>query len=178
MVFTMPPALQQTMVWHRAPEQRLSSETAARSAMATSPAWPICLASGGGHVLQISARHSTIDRIVDRCNTGRLCPGAAEPTSRAPDDPPARSRTAEAVRLVFRSNTGMNQAHDTDARLTELEIKASYAEDLLDQLNQTIFRQQQQIDRLLHEVAELRRQQPEGGQVVQRNLRDELPPHY
>lgn len=72
----------------------------------------------------------------------------------------------------------MNQAHNTDARLTELEIKASYAEDLLDQLNQTIFRQQQQIDRLLREVAELRRQQPEGGQVVQRNLRDELPPHY
>ncbi len=73
---------------------------------------------------------------------------------------------------------GMNQAHDTDARLTELEIKASYAEDLLDQLNQTIFRQQQQIDALLREVAELRRQQPEGGQPVQRNLRDELPPHY
>lgn len=72
----------------------------------------------------------------------------------------------------------MNQATHTDARLTELEIKASYAEDLLDQLNQTIFRQQQQIDRLLQEVAELRRQQPEGGQVVQRNLRDELPPHY
>ncbi|MBI3531439.1 MAG: SlyX family protein [Burkholderiales bacterium] len=72
----------------------------------------------------------------------------------------------------------MNQAHDTDARLTELEIKASYAEDLLDQLNQTIFRQQQQLDLLLREVVELRRQQPEGGQVGQRNLRDELPPHY
>lgn len=72
----------------------------------------------------------------------------------------------------------MNRAHDTDARLTELEIKASYAEDLLDQLNQTIFRQQQQLDRLLREVAELRRQQPEGSQPAQRNLRDELPPHY
>jgi SlyX protein len=72
----------------------------------------------------------------------------------------------------------MEHPHDTDRRLTELEIKASFAEDLLDQLNQTIFRQQQQLDLLLREVAELRRQQPEGGPVGQRNLRDELPPHY
>jgi len=66
----------------------------------------------------------------------------------------------------------------TDARLTELEIKASYAEDLLDQLNQTLYRQQQQIDLLLREVAGLRRQVPEGSQPVLSNLRDELPPHY
>ncbi|MDP1656592.1 MAG: SlyX family protein [Hylemonella sp.] len=72
----------------------------------------------------------------------------------------------------------MKHPHDTDHRLTELEIKASFAEDLLDQLNQTIFRQQQQLDLLLREVAELRRQQPEDGPVGQRNLRDELPPHY
>ncbi|MEQ1660403.1 MAG: SlyX family protein, partial [Hylemonella sp.] len=37
----------------------------------------------------------------------------------------------------------MNPIHDADARLTELEIKASYAEDLLEQLNATIYRQQQ-----------------------------------
>lgn len=72
----------------------------------------------------------------------------------------------------------MEHPHDTDRRLTELEIKASFAEDLLDQLNQTIFRQQQQLDLLLREVAELRRQQPEDGPAGQRNLRDELPPHY
>ena len=72
----------------------------------------------------------------------------------------------------------MNPAHDTDQRLTELEIKASYAEDLLDQLNQTVFRQQQQMDELLRVVAELRRQQPDNGPALQRNLRDELPPHY
>ena len=65
-----------------------------------------------------------------------------------------------------------------ERRLTELEIKASYAEDLLEQLNQTIFRQQQQIDLLLREVAGLRRQVPEGSQPVLSNLRDELPPHY
>lgn len=66
----------------------------------------------------------------------------------------------------------------TDARLTELEIKASYAEDQIDQLNQAIYRQQQQIDLLLREVAGLRRQLPEGSTPVLSSLRDELPPHY
>lgn len=68
---------------------------------------------------------------------------------------------------------------DTDKRLTELEIKASFSEDLLDHLNQAIVRQQQQIDALLAEVRRLREQMPAadaGGSV--RSLRDELPPHY
>lgn len=63
-------------------------------------------------------------------------------------------------------------------RVTELEIKASYTEDLLEQLNMTIYRQQQQIDLLVSEVRELKRQAPEGGPGGPRNLRDELPPHY
>lgn len=66
----------------------------------------------------------------------------------------------------------------TDNRLTELEIKASYAEDQIDQLNQAIYRQQQQIDLLLREVMSLRQQLPEGSAPVLRNPRDELPPHY
>ena len=72
----------------------------------------------------------------------------------------------------------MTPAPDADSRLTELEIKASYAEDLLEQLNQTVFRQQQQIDLLRREVAALRQQLPEGSTPAPRNLRDELPPHY
>lgn len=71
------------------------------------------------------------------------------------------------------------QNDDTDQRLTELEIKASFSEDLLDHLNQAIVRQQQQIDALLNEVRHLRQQIPAadaGGTV--RSLRDELPPHY
>ncbi len=67
---------------------------------------------------------------------------------------------------------------DTDDRLTALEIKASYSEDLLDQLNLTIYRQQQQIDRLMREVDELRRRVPEGGSDAVTNARDEIPPHY
>lgn len=63
-------------------------------------------------------------------------------------------------------------------RLESLEIKASFTEDLLDQLNMTIYRQQELIDRLAQEVIQLRRQVPEGGSAAPRNLRDELPPHY
>lgn len=65
-----------------------------------------------------------------------------------------------------------------ESALTELQIKASYAEDLLDKLNETVFRQQRQIDVLAREVAGLRRQLPEGTTPVLSSLRDELPPHY
>jgi SlyX protein len=65
-----------------------------------------------------------------------------------------------------------------DTRLTELEIKASFTEDLLDQLNQVIVRQQQQIDGLIRELANLKQQASDAGSASFRSLRDELPPHY
>ena len=49
-----------------------------------------------------------------------------------------------------------------EARVMDLEVKASYADDLLEQLNLTIYRQQQQIDLLINEVRQLRQQVPEG----------------
>lgn len=67
---------------------------------------------------------------------------------------------------------------DIDKRLMDLEIKASFTEDLVEQLNQTIFQQQQQIDALIREVSQLRHQAPDGGTGGFRSLRDELPPHY
>jgi SlyX protein len=73
----------------------------------------------------------------------------------------------------------MPSAQDiTEQRLIALEMKASYAEDLLDQLNLTIYQQQQLIERLVHEIHHLRQQVPDGGTGGVRNLRDELPPHY
>ncbi|MDH5708960.1 MAG: SlyX family protein [Hylemonella sp.] len=73
----------------------------------------------------------------------------------------------------------MTHADDpTSERLTELEIKASFAEDLLDQLNQAIFRQQQQIDRLIREVLLLRQEKNQGEAGTPRNPLDERPPHY
>ena len=66
----------------------------------------------------------------------------------------------------------------TEARLTELEIKLSYTEDLLDTLNALVADQQQDIAMLLREVALLRQQGAEPGIAASRNPRDELPPHY
>jgi SlyX protein len=67
---------------------------------------------------------------------------------------------------------------EINRRLTELEIKASFSEDLIDHLNEAIVRQQQQIDLLLREVRHLRDQVPSDSSGVVRSLRDELPPHY
>ena len=50
-----------------------------------------------------------------------------------------------------------------EKRLAELEIKVGLADDLIDQLNQTIFRQQQQIEFLAKELASLRQQLPQEG---------------
>jgi SlyX protein len=72
----------------------------------------------------------------------------------------------------------MQDRPDIERRLTDLEIKASFNEDSLDQLNQIIVRQQRQIDLLTREIAHLRQSSTEGGLGPARNLRDELPPHY
>ncbi|OWQ93880.1 hypothetical protein CDN99_00350 [Roseateles aquatilis] len=68
--------------------------------------------------------------------------------------------------------------HQLEARITELEIKASFAEDLMDHLNAQVARQQEQIEVLVREITQLRRQVPEGRGDGQGTLRDELPPHY
>jgi SlyX protein len=65
-----------------------------------------------------------------------------------------------------------------EARITELEVKLAFAEDLLETLNQTVFRQQEQIDRLQHEVRALRQQMLQAQPTEERSLRDEIPPHY
>lgn len=72
----------------------------------------------------------------------------------------------------------MNTADIVDQRLTELEIKASFSEDLIDRLNEVLVRQQAQIDRLQRELAALREQGQASDGVPLRSLRDELPPHY
>ena len=82
------------------------------------------------------------------------------------------------------SNTQMQHTNDISAdqaleqRLTDLEIKATFTEDLLEQLDRVIVRQQQQIDALLREVSELRQPSTDGGIRPARSLHDELPPHF
>lgn len=68
---------------------------------------------------------------------------------------------------------------NTGARLTELEIKLSYQEDLVQSLNQIVAGQQQQIERLeamirlLLERMENLSEAPQGGRPS-----FEKPPHY
>ncbi|RZI59020.1 MAG: SlyX family protein [Rubrivivax sp.] len=73
---------------------------------------------------------------------------------------------------------GAEELRVLEARVTELEIKASFAEDLVDHLNAQVAKQQEQIDALVREVLQLRRQVPEGRGDGTGGLRDELPPHY
>jgi SlyX protein len=67
-----------------------------------------------------------------------------------------------------------------DDRIIELEIKTAYQEDLLQELNKIVGRQQQQIDRLeatcrlLNE--RIKSLSTEGGGGVE-NV-EEVPPHY
>jgi SlyX protein len=72
----------------------------------------------------------------------------------------------------------MQNPNPFEQRLTDLEIKLSYQEDLLDQLNQVVVRQQREIDLLLREVRQLRQQVPEGSGPTFSRASEELPPHY
>jgi SlyX protein len=72
----------------------------------------------------------------------------------------------------------MSLPDDTQRRLTDLEVKFSFTEDLLEHLNVTVAKQQEQIDLLLRELLQLRRQSGGDEGPSFRSLRDEIPPHY
>lgn len=65
-------------------------------------------------------------------------------------------------------------------RLTELEIKSSYADDLLEQLNDVVARQQQQLDAMAREMLALRKQLADQGGLGGAGGMGghEPPPHY
>lgn len=70
-----------------------------------------------------------------------------------------------------------------ESRLIELELKLSLAEDALDELNRTVFRQQQQIDLLQAQLRELYRlvrpsDAPAADGDEPPDPRAEIPPHY
>jgi len=64
------------------------------------------------------------------------------------------------------------------ARLTEIETKLVFAEDLLDTLNQTVVRQQDQIDSLQQQLRLLNDRLKDARPDESRTLRDDIPPHY
>jgi SlyX protein len=70
-----------------------------------------------------------------------------------------------------------------DDRLIEIESKVAFQEDLLQELNKTVYEQQKKIDRLeticqalADHVRELSRTVAEGSRAV--GVADERPPHY
>jgi SlyX protein len=65
-----------------------------------------------------------------------------------------------------------------ESRLDELEAKMSLAEDLLDALNRTVYRQQQQMDRLQQDIRDLRQQLQEVAPEQAASPDNEIPPHY
>lgn len=65
-----------------------------------------------------------------------------------------------------------------ESRLNELEAKLSFAEDLLDALNRTVYRQQQQIDQLQQDVRALRQQLQEAMPDPYASPGEDIPPHY
>ena len=67
--------------------------------------------------------------------------------------------------------------HTADERITNLEIKLSFAEDLIEKLNETVYKQQQQIEFLYRELKAIKEQAGSGGPGGS-SLKDEIPPHY
>jgi SlyX protein len=65
-----------------------------------------------------------------------------------------------------------------DKRMAELEVKLSFCEDLLEELNRTVYRQQQQIEQILKELQVLRDQVRASLPADPRDPADEIPPHY
>lgn len=65
----------------------------------------------------------------------------------------------------------------SEERITNLEIKLSFAEDLIEKLNETVYKQQQQIEFLYRELKAIKEQASAGGNGGG-SLKDEIPPHY
>lgn len=65
-----------------------------------------------------------------------------------------------------------------ESRLAEMEIKLSFNEDLLEELNRTVARQQQQIADLEQLVRDLRLQMQRSLPPDTSGSAHEIPPHY
>lgn len=66
-----------------------------------------------------------------------------------------------------------------ESRLTDLEIKVAFQEDLIETLNLTVARQQQQLDLLQEQFRALYQQVRAGASTAaDSNPAHEIPPHY
>ena len=78
----------------------------------------------------------------------------------------------------FSPSSNLSTADVTDQRLMDLEVKVTYTEELVEQLDKIIAQQQQHISFLLGEVAELRRPVSDIALQHQNIARDGRPPHF
>ena len=65
----------------------------------------------------------------------------------------------------------------SEERITNLEIKLSFTEDLIEKLNETVYKQQQQIEFLYRELKAMKEQAGSAGGGGG-SPKDEIPPHY
>ena len=65
-----------------------------------------------------------------------------------------------------------------ESRLSEIEIKLSFSEDLLEELNRTVARQQQEIAELQKQLRDLRLQLQRSLPAEPGGSAHEIPPHY
>ncbi len=70
-------------------------------------------------------------------------------------------------------------SHIVDQRITELEIKVAFLEDTIKQLDDEVYRQQRQIERLETLCARLAQDmQAMADRVGPAGTEQEIPPHY
>lgn len=65
-----------------------------------------------------------------------------------------------------------------ESRLNELEAKLSFAEDMIDALNQSVYRQQERLDLLERQIRLLHQQIQSIQPDEELDPRSEIPPHY
>ncbi len=65
-----------------------------------------------------------------------------------------------------------------ESRFSEIEIKLSFTEDLVEELNRTVARQQQQLADLEQQLRELRLQLQRDHPAETETPGHEIPPHY
>ena len=65
-----------------------------------------------------------------------------------------------------------------DERLEKIETKLALTEDLVEELNKLVYKQQRQIEQLQRELVRLQDQMESQTANEPRRLMDEIPPHY
>ncbi len=78
---------------------------------------------------------------------------------------------------VLSSSPNKESQAMSEERITNLEIQLSFTEDLIEKLNETVYKQQQQIEFLYRELKAIKEQASSGGPSGS-SLKDEIPPHY